>query len=235
MLIITLLFKITAYAVPTKSDDVHLQIDEWWLPNQEERQHGMERYLRVHHGTEAPKDLNPQMVVVHWTGSSTAKSTWHTFASATLSGRRDIQSSGAVNVSAHYLVERDGTIHQLLPSTAFARHCIGFNHVAIGIENVGGNKTHPLTEAQVHSNSLLIQYLMMNHSIQLVIGHYESKDFEDHALFRETDPNYRSIKGDPGEDFMEALRIELTMSMLEDGDTTTQLTTFPLQENGPSK
>ena len=76
---------------------------------------------------------------------------------------------------------------------------------------------------------------MMNHSIQLVIGHYESKDFEDHALFRETDPNYRSIKGDPGEDFMEALRIELTMSMLEDGDTTTQLTTFPLQENGPSK
>ena len=235
MLIITLLFKIMAHAVPTKSDDVHLQIEEWLLPNQEDRQRGMERYLRVHHGKEAPKNLSPQMVVVHWTGSSTATSTWHTFASATLSGRRDIQSSGSVNVSAHYLVERDGTVHQLLPTTAFARHCIGFNHVAIGIENVGGNKTHPLTEAQVHSNSLLIQHLMTEYSIQLVIGHYESMDFEDHTLFQERDPNYRSIKGDPGEDFMEALRIELTMSTTEADDTTIPSTTPPLQENGPSK
>ena len=221
-----------AHAAPKQIDEVTVSIEEWWLPNQEERQRGMERYFQVHYDKAPPKELTPQMVVVHWTGGSTAKSTWHTFASAKLSGRRDIQSSGSVNVSAHYLVEQDGTIHQLLPNTAFARHCIGFNHVAIGIENVGGNTKHPLTTGQVQANALLIQYLMMDYSIELVIGHYESKDYEEHALFKEKDPNYRSVKVDPGEDFMEALRVELTMMQR---DTKAQLTSLPLQENDLSK
>lgn len=190
----------------------HTTIKDWLLPNQEARAEGMQLYLQQHFGVDAPTEFNPKMVVLHWTGVKTAKSTWYTFASAGLGGRVDIKGGGDVNVSAHFLVDRDGTIHRLLPETEFARHCIGFNHIAIGVENVGGTQDHPLTESQVNANIWLIQELQKRHSIDLVIGHHESKDFEQHSYFVEQDPTYRSIKRDPGDDFMEAVRIGLALS-----------------------
>ena len=104
-----------------------LPIHEWPLPHQVERQKGMVAYFDVHYGPDAPQILEPRMVVLHWTGVPSASSTWNTFASATLGGRDDILGGGDVNVSSHFLIERDGTIHRLLPEDSFARHCIGFN------------------------------------------------------------------------------------------------------------
>ena len=193
-----------------------LEIHEWKLPNQPDREQGMEAYFATHYGPDAPTYLEPKMVVLHWTGVPSASSTWNTFASATLAGRRDIRRAGSVNVSAHFLVDRDGTIHRLLPEDAFARHCIGFNHISIGVENVGGTKGQPLTEAQVDANVRLIQDLQTRYPIDLVIGHHESLDFEGHSYFVEMDPTYRSIKLDPGKDFMEAVRIELTLQQPSD-------------------
>ena len=184
-------------------------VHPWFLNELEERQDGMQRYLSAHYGPNPPKKLEPKMVVVHWTGSGSAKSTWNTFSSATLRGRRDIKGAGDVNVSAHYLVDRDGTIFQLLPEDHFARHCIGVNHVSIGIENVGGTSTHPLTEAQVLANARLIEVLKTRHEIDVLIGHYEILHFESHPYFHELDSNYRSIKVDPGEEFMKRLRAEI--------------------------
>ena len=186
-------------------------VHEWRLPNQIAREQGMEAYFATHYGPNAPKFLTPKMVVLHWTGVPSTHSTWNTFASATLGGRRDIRGAGSVNVSAHFLVDQDGAIYRLLPEDAFARHCIGFNHISIGVENVGGTKGQPLTEAQVDANVRLIQDLQTRYSIDLVIGHHESGDFEGHPYFVEQDPSYRSIKQDPGTDFMEAVRIELVL------------------------
>ena len=42
-----------------------------------------------------------------------------------------------LNVSSHYLVDRDGTIYQLTPETILNRHAIGVNWCSIGIENIG--------------------------------------------------------------------------------------------------
>ena len=187
-------------------------IQDWLLPNSEERADGMRLYLRQHFGANAPTELKPKMVVLHWTGVSTAKSTWYTFAGAALGGRLDIKGAGDVNVSAHYLIDRDGTIYRLVPETEFARHCIGFNHIAIGVENVGGTDGHPLTTAQVAANVWLIKDLQTRYPIELVIGHHESKELEHHPYFVEQDSTYRSIKRDPGDDFMEAVRIELALS-----------------------
>ena len=113
---------------------------------------------------------------------------------------------GSVNVSSHFLVDRDGTVHRLLPEDAFARHCIGFNHISIGVENVGGTKGTTLTEAQVDANVRLIRELRSRYPIDLVIGHHESLDLEAHPYFVELDSTYRSIKQDPS-DFMEAVRL----------------------------
>ena len=38
-----------------------------------------------------------------------------------------------------------------------ARHCIGLNHVAIGIENVGDGEKLPLTPAQVQADAALVR------------------------------------------------------------------------------
>ncbi|HSP13049.1 MAG TPA: peptidoglycan recognition family protein, partial [Salegentibacter sp.] len=87
-----------------------------------------------------------------------------------------------------------------------ARHVIGLNHVAIGIENVGGTEETPLTRAQIDANIWLVNYLANKYDIDYLIGHYEYTNFENHPLWREKDSAYRTQKTDPGEDFMKAVR-----------------------------
>ena len=48
--------------------------------------------------------------------------------------------------------------------------------ISIGIENVGGAKNYPLTEAQVEANNQLIRYLAVKHDITHVIGQSSEQD-----------------------------------------------------------
>lgn len=131
------------------------------------------------------------------------------FTDATLpSDRPDIQKASALNVSAHFMVARDGTIYALMPETFMARHVIGLNYSSIGIENVGGegNKDN-LTPAQFKANIELIAYLTDKYkSIKYLIGHHEYTCFDKHPLWLEKDSNYRTVKYDPGETFISKLR-----------------------------
>ncbi len=158
----------------------------------------------------ADASIDPKVVVVHWTATPSLDASWNTFESATLAGRSELQTASALNVSAHFLVDRDGTIYRLMPDNRMARHCIGLNHIAIGIENVGGGDAFPLTDAQLSANAALVRYLAENHEITHVIGHSEYRSFEGHPYFRETDPKYRTTKPDPGPEFMTKLRAQLT-------------------------
>ena len=185
-----------------------LDIQPWFLPNEDKRKELTAQYLQVHYTGQLSGNVDqdvlmkPRVIVVHWTASGTAKSAWNTFSSATLAGRKDIQKAGALNVSAHFLVDRDGTIYQLLDENRVARHCIGLNHISIGIENVGGGKKYPLTVAQLEANEQLIRYLTERHEITHVIGHYEYRSLEGHPYFSERDDQYRTIKPDPEKEFM---------------------------------
>ncbi len=114
--------------------------------------------------------------------------------------------AGALNVSSHYLVDRDGTIYQLLPETTLARHVIGLNHSAIGIENVGNGTDLPLTDAQVAANVAIVRYLDSKYEIDYLIGHHEYIKFEGHPLWLEKDSGYRTEKTDPGDDYMNRVR-----------------------------
>ena len=107
-------------------------------------------YLASHYGLVQNKPtISPQMVVVHWTVIPTMEATFNTFNPSTLpNARADIQSAGALNVSSQFLVDIDGTIYRLMPETTMARHVIGLNHCAIGIENVGPGADGKLTSAQ---------------------------------------------------------------------------------------
>lgn len=153
----------------------------------------------------------PQMVVVHWTVIPTFEASFRTFNQSRLpNSRAGIQSAGALNVSSQYMIDRDGTIYQLLPDTTFARHVIGLNHCAIGIENIGGTVDLPMTDAQLKSNIELIRMLSDRHDIKYVIGHHEYQTFIGHELWMEKDPDYLTKKTDPGDEFMNDIRKSIT-------------------------
>ncbi len=161
------------------------------------------QYMKEHYGMTQVKSplITPEMIVVHTTEIPTMTATFDVFNSPTLRGRRELQSASQLNVSAHFLIDRDGTIYRLLPETAFARHTIGLNHSAIGIENVGTDSLR-LTDAQFKSNVLLIKYLHYKYPIRYVIGHMDYLNFKNHPLWKEKDPDYKTIKTDPGDDWM---------------------------------
>jgi N-acetylmuramoyl-L-alanine amidase len=165
-------------------------------------------YRRIHQDPHA-KDIliQPRMIILHWTGINSLDSTWHYFnRTRAEAARPELSAAGEVNVSAHFLVDRDGTIFQLMPETWMARHCIGLNHVAIGIENVGDGEKFPLTDAQAKANAALVRYLKATYPIDYLIGHMEYRRMEGTPLFVERDPNYRNNKPDPGNDFMRKVR-----------------------------
>ena len=167
-------------------------------------------YLKERHGlTQTTATIKPQMVVVHWTAISNIEVTFDVFNPITLGGRADLTGASNLNVSSQFLIDRDGTIFRLLPETTFARHVIGLNYLAIGIENIGSDDM-PLTKAQLEANEKLIRYLKRKYAIDYVIGHHEYQRFQKTALWKETDPNYRTVKSDPGDAFMNRLRKNLT-------------------------
>ena len=188
------------------------------LPFPEERAALTLAYRAAHTGEAAPSlEITPRVIVLHWTGSASLEGAWQTFAPSTLSGRADVAKGGALNVSAHFLVDRDGTIYRLLPETRMARHCIGLNHVAIGVENVGDGAAAPLTDAQVAANVALIRDLTSRYPITHLIGHHEYRTMEGHPYFAEVDASYRTVKVDPGDVFMARVRAEVSELGLSGG------------------
>lgn len=174
----------------------------------EERIELTQEYLAERYGFENPGvAIVPKMIVLHWTAIPTFEGSFDAFNDPKIPNWRTIvEKVSGLNVSSHFLVARDGTIYRLMPETVMGRHVIGLNHCAIGIENVGGTKETPLTEAQLKANIWLVSYLSKKYDIDYLIGHYEYPLFEGHELWLEKDPGYRTEKTDPGEDFMEKVR-----------------------------
>ena len=168
-------------------------------------------YRRAHSDPDA-KDLTiaPRVIVLHYTAGGSAKATRAYFDNVRIEASRpELARAGAVNVSSHFLVDRDGTIYQLQPETRFARHCIGLNHIAIGVENVGDADKFPLTDAQVDADAALVRYLAARYPITHLLGHSEVMKFRDHPYYVERDRNYKNDKPDPGAAFMARVRTKV--------------------------
>jgi beta-N-acetylhexosaminidase len=177
----------------------------------DERKAMTKAYIKKHYGL-SPKDITitPKIIVEHWTAVMNLEDSFNRlYPQKLLTDRKDIAAASALNVSAHYLIDRDGTIYQLMPDNWMARHVIGLNYSAIGIENVGGeeNKKEDLTQAQIKANIALVKYLKAKYpSIEYLIGHYEYREMEKNPLWLERDAGYRTKKADPGEKFLQAVR-----------------------------
>jgi N-acetylmuramoyl-L-alanine amidase len=165
----------------------------------------MREYSRLHYGREMVR-ITPRAVVVHWTVLPTAEETYARFYPEETQDS-EMRAAGRLNVAAHFLVDRDGTVYQLTPETYLNRHAIGLNWCAIGIENVGGaSGTDDLTEAQLAANGALIRQLYRKYpTITHVLGHYQQDQARQASLWREDVDGYYAEKIDPGPRFMAGL------------------------------
>lgn len=196
-------------ATPTPS--VQLPIIDRPIQFTEKRKKLTLDYIRQHYDPKATSiAIAPQMIVIHWTDTPSLSATFNTFNPELLPGSRpELKKGGAVNVSSQFVIDRDGKIYRLMPETTLARHVIGLNHAAIGIENVGSDK-FPLTPQQLQSNADLVRYLVQKYpKIRFLIGHYEYQKFRNSPLWQELIPGYITYKSDPSADFMSKLRVKL--------------------------
>lgn len=168
-------------------------------------------YLKDRHGlAQQVPTIKPEMIVLHWTAAKTFQSTFNAFFPSSLAGdRKEIAGASKLNVSSQFLIDRDGTIYRLMPENYFARHVIGLNYCAIGVENVGSSD-YPLTDKQLKANEELIRYLTKKYKISYLIGHYEYTLFKNTKLWKEKDSSYQTEKNDPGKPFMEKIRFQVS-------------------------
>ena len=173
-------------------------------------------YLKTRHGLLQDKPIiEPTIIVLHYTDFGTLESIFNYFNNTEIENSRSlIKSQSLLNVSAHFLVDRDGKIYRLMQETLFARHTIGLNYCAIGIENIGSAK-NPLTKEQVIANIKLVKYLCGKYKIDYLIGHSEYLSFQKSSLWKETNPDYFTYKSDPGDDFMKEVRSGLEIYNLK--------------------
>jgi N-acetylmuramoyl-L-alanine amidase len=199
------LILISNLLISQKSKDIEI-IEKPIVYNKERERLSVE-YLKERHGiTQEKPNIIPKIIVLHYTAGGTIKSNFNYFNNIKIESSRKInKDQSLLNVSAHYLVDRDGTIYHLVDDQLFARHTIGLNYCSIGVENIG-SKEEPLTSKQVIANADLIRHLCKKHKIEYVIGHSEYTMFRKSNLWKEKNPNYITYKEDPGKKFLIELR-----------------------------
>ena len=133
----------------------------------------MRAYSKRHYGSPVARLRDPKVIVEHFTATTSYSSTWNTFAA----NAPDVEFGERPGVCAHFVIDRDGTIHQLVPLKWRCRHTVGLNHTAIGIEHVGVSDADVMGRRAMRRSSLaLTRWLQARYGISTgdVIGHAES-------------------------------------------------------------
>jgi N-acetyl-anhydromuramyl-L-alanine amidase AmpD len=91
------------------------------------------------------------LIVLHITAGPSASSAMNTFAASKIPHR----------VSAHFVIDRDGTVFQLLPLEDTAWHASAVNSRSVGIEHaaIPDNPAHAVTEEQYLASAELVAWL----------------------------------------------------------------------------
>jgi beta-N-acetylhexosaminidase len=133
----------------------------------------MAAYARRHYGIDSYRLRDPRVIVEHYTETATFQAAYDTFAPDVT----DSELHELPGVCAHFVIDRDGTIYQLVPLSIMCRHTVGLNYTAIGIEHVAYTDQQVLGDARQMAASLaLTRWLRCRYRIPVkdVIGHNES-------------------------------------------------------------
>jgi N-acetylmuramoyl-L-alanine amidase len=135
----------------------------------------MTAYVRRHYGSfmrSTWRLVDPHVIVIHYTESSYS-SAYNTFAADV----PDSELHELPATSAHFVIDTNGAIHQLVSLGTMARHTVGLNWTAIGVEHVGYSDGQVLGDrAEIGSSLRLVHWLRCRFQIPVrdVIGHAES-------------------------------------------------------------
>jgi beta-N-acetylhexosaminidase len=130
-------------------------------------------YSLRHYGKAAWRLTSTHVIVEHFTADESFAGTWSSFAA----DAPDSELHELPGDCAHFVIDRNGTIYQLVPLGIRCRHTVGLNWTAIGIEQVGESDAEILSNPrELHSALILTLWLMSRYHIALgdVIGHAES-------------------------------------------------------------
>jgi N-acetylmuramoyl-L-alanine amidase len=130
-------------------------------------------YAKRHYGIDDYRLRDPHVIVEHYTVTSTFSQAWNTFAPDV----PDSELHELPGTCAHFVIDRDGRIYQLVKLSIMCRHTVGLNWTAIGIEHVGYSDGQILHDRRQLAASLkLTRWLRCRYGIAVknVIGHSES-------------------------------------------------------------
>ncbi len=168
-----------------------------FIPFGPKREQEMRRYAFEHYGIDSYRLIDPHLIIWHYTDSATFQSVWNTFADDV----PDVTYHELPQVCAHFVIDTDGTIYQLVPLDIMCRQVVGLNYTAIGIENVGFSDQQVMGDAaQLGSALELTRWLRCTKHVPVagVIGHNESLSS---PYYRELVPSFR---GQTHQDFNRA-------------------------------
>jgi len=206
------LTEVPAASASPQPGDVRPAIEWNKIPFGARRKAQMAAYSRRHYGDRAWELTDPRVVVEHYTAGTSMHAAWNHFAANRPHlGERP-------GVCAHFLIDTDGTIYQLVNLGIRCRHAIGMNWTAIGVEHVGTSAGQILRNGPMMRASLrLTVWLMARYAISWgdVIGHAEILQSPYH---REGYPSWRcSTHADWNRGEMRTYRTRLRRSAIRLG------------------
>ena len=143
------------------------------IPFDARRRRETAAYAARHYGLATYRLTHPHVIVEHYTGTRAFREAYELLAP----DRPDPELHELPGVCAHFVVDRDGTVYQLVPVYLMCRHTVGLNYTAIGIEHVGTTDAEILGDRrQLDASLALTRWLRCRFGIPLrdVIGHNES-------------------------------------------------------------
>jgi beta-N-acetylhexosaminidase len=158
------------------------------IPFGERRKEEMRGYAMRHYGIGDYRLRRPRVIVQHYTATDSFAPVYNYFAT----DAPDPELHELPGICAHFVIDRDGTIYQLVSTRIMCRHTVGLNYTAIGIEHVGQSDAQVLGNRRQMAASLrLTRVLQGRHGISTrnVIGHNENRSSSFH---RERVPRLRS-------------------------------------------
>jgi len=150
------------------------------IPYGKDRKRQMANYSNRHYGKRTWRLRNPDVIVLHYTATATYGPVFNAFAAnAPALGERP-------GVCSQFVVDKDGTIHQLTRLSVRCRHTVGLNHRAIGIEMVqealpgkhAADRAILGRTKQIRAATRLTAWLKQRYGVAMkdVIGHAMAND-----------------------------------------------------------
>jgi hypothetical protein len=143
------------------------------IPFGQRRRRETRAYALRHYGIDDHRLRRPRVIVEHYTATATLAPVLNTFAT----DAPDPELGELPGVCAHYVIDRDGSVLGLVPTSIMCRHTVGLNWTAIGIEHVGTSDAQVLGDRRQLGASLRLTRMLQGRfriRTRDVIGHAES-------------------------------------------------------------